>query len=138
MIKYITSDIYDMFRFGRQRSWDEIITSVQQLPKHTDLKIEKNKVAKLPLEFRPRLGEVDGQIADYGVELFDGKGIHVKEYDDHYKVHWDSKDPNKDPLGHLIFDAPHWLVIGAGVVDEIVFKGKYRKKLKGWISDLLN
>jgi len=57
-------------------------------------------------------GDYDGQNADYRKALADGKGIHVKEYDNYYLVHWDVRDPDIDPLGHLWHDARHWLVIG--------------------------
>ena len=36
--------------------------------------------------------------------------LHIREYDDKFLVHTDKIDPRKDPLGHLIFDAPEVLV----------------------------
>jgi hypothetical protein len=33
--------------------------------------------------------------------------------DDHYLVHIDRVDPQKDPIGHLIEDAPQVIVAGA-------------------------
>jgi hypothetical protein len=36
--------------------------------------------------------------------------LHVREYDSYYSVHSDKVDPLNDPLGHLIFDAPEYLV----------------------------
>ncbi len=36
--------------------------------------------------------------------------LHILEYDDKYLVHMDKVDPRKDPLGHLIVDAPEFLV----------------------------
>jgi hypothetical protein len=36
--------------------------------------------------------------------------LHIREYDDHYVVHMDKVDPRKDPLGHLLIDAPEYLV----------------------------
>jgi hypothetical protein len=35
--------------------------------------------------------------------------LHVREYPDHYSVHSDKIDPMKDPLGHLMMDAPEYL-----------------------------
>ncbi len=32
--------------------------------------------------------------------------LHIREYDDKYTIHIDKVDPRKDPLGHLIHDAP--------------------------------
>jgi hypothetical protein len=36
--------------------------------------------------------------------------LHIREYDDHYVVHVDKVDPRKDPVGHLLIDAPAYLV----------------------------
>ena len=36
--------------------------------------------------------------------------LHIREYDDKFLVHTDKIDPRKDPLGHLVFDAPEVLV----------------------------
>jgi len=38
------------------------------------------------------------------------RNLHVREYNDHYTVHIDKIDPRKDPLGHLLIDAPEFLV----------------------------
>lgn len=39
--------------------------------------------------------------------------------DDHYLVHIDKVDPQEDPIGHLIEDAPQVIVVG------IVIAGAY-------------
>lgn len=36
--------------------------------------------------------------------------LHIREYDDRYLIHMDKVDPRKDPIGHLIFDAPEVLI----------------------------
>jgi hypothetical protein len=36
--------------------------------------------------------------------------LHIREYDSYYSVHSDKVDPLNDPLGHLIFDAPEYMV----------------------------
>ena len=36
--------------------------------------------------------------------------LHIREYDDKFLVHTDRIDPRKDPLGHLLYDAPEVLV----------------------------
>lgn len=36
--------------------------------------------------------------------------LHIREYDDYYSVHSDKIDPVKDPIGHLMLDAPEYLV----------------------------
>src|SRR6267143_5276644 len=36
--------------------------------------------------------------------------LHIREYRDKYVVHMDKIDPRKDPLGHLVVDAPEVLI----------------------------
>lgn len=36
--------------------------------------------------------------------------LHIREYDDYYSVHSDKVDPRYDPIGHLVVDAPEYLV----------------------------
>jgi hypothetical protein len=38
------------------------------------------------------------------------KNLHIREYGDYYTVHMDKVDPRKDPFGHLLIDAPEFLV----------------------------
>lgn len=35
--------------------------------------------------------------------------LHIREYKDCYIVHMDKVDPRKDPVGHLLIDAPEYL-----------------------------
>jgi hypothetical protein len=37
------------------------------------------------------------------------KNLHIREYLDYYAVHMDKIDPMKDPIGHLVVDAPEYL-----------------------------
>ena len=36
--------------------------------------------------------------------------LHSREYDDKFLVHSDKIDPRKDPIGHLVHDAPEILI----------------------------
>jgi len=36
--------------------------------------------------------------------------LHIREYDDKFLVHSDKIDPRKDPIGHLVHDAPEVLI----------------------------
>jgi hypothetical protein len=69
---------------------------------------------EVPKEIRPfmlehaqetRLGQKNGANKQYRYG-----NLHIREYDDKYLLHVDKVDPRKDPLGHLIFDAPEVLV----------------------------
>jgi len=105
-------------------SWRIIIPKVLANPAHEDLKVDKSIVVH-PLKegFVSRIGEIQGQKADYGKRLSDGKGIHVREYTDCFLVHWDVVDPSADPIGHILNDAPHWIFIGALALFVIVLAG---------------
>lgn len=43
-------------------------------------------------------------------QQFRHKNLHIRDYGDYYTVHIDNIDPRKDPLGHLIIDAPELLI----------------------------
>ena len=36
--------------------------------------------------------------------------LHIREYGDNFLVHTDKIDPRKDPIGHLVYDAPEVLI----------------------------
>jgi len=36
--------------------------------------------------------------------------LHIREYDDKFLLHSDKVDPRKDPIGHLVHDAPEILI----------------------------
>ena len=36
--------------------------------------------------------------------------LHIREYDNKFLVHTDKVDPRKDPIGHLVYDAPEVLI----------------------------
>ena len=36
--------------------------------------------------------------------------LHIREYDKKFLVHTDRIDPRKDPIGHLVYDAPEVLI----------------------------
>lgn len=69
---------------------------------------------EVPKEVRPfmleeaketNLGQKNGADKQYRYG-----NLHIREYDDKYLLHMDKIDPRKDPLGHLIADAPEVLV----------------------------
>ena len=69
---------------------------------------------EVPKEIRPfmlehaeetKLGQKNGANKQYRYG-----NLHIREYDDKYLIHMDNVDPRKDPIGHLIFDAPEVLI----------------------------
>ena len=76
--------------------------------------------------------------------------LHIREYEDKFLVHMDKFDPRKNPLGHLVFDAPEILIglacaaIGGGKVASYIYKNnkdsmfvKQTSTLSGLISSLI-
>ena len=51
--------------------------------------------------------------------------LHIREYDDKFLVHTDKIDPRKDPLGHLVYDAPEVLV---GLACSVLVGSEVAKK----------
>lgn len=51
------------------------------------------------------LGAPQGQRRQYRYGL-----LHIREYGGEFRVHTDRVDPRRDPLGHLVRDAPEVLV----------------------------
>lgn len=66
--------------------------------------------------------------------------LHIREYDDKYLVHMDKVDPRKNPLEHLIFDAPEVLVglasgaFGGVKVASHVYKNSKKTKKDKQVS----
>jgi hypothetical protein len=54
--------------------------------------------------------------------------LHIREYEDKFLVHMDKFDPRKNPLGHLVFDAPEVLIglasaaLGGSKVASYIYK----------------
>jgi hypothetical protein len=93
-----------------------------------------------------RLGESNGAERQFRVG-----NLHIREYNQYYTAHIDRIDPNKDAFGHLIVDAPQYVIaILAAVsigrhVSSVVYNDKmsnHNKKgspfsnepLTGWIA----
>mgnify|MGYP001773268492 CR=1 FL=1 len=98
--------------------WSRIIHKVLRLPAHKDIVVEKSSTLVHPtlVGFRRSIGEPHGQSADYRLRLYDGRSIHVREYSDHYRVHWDRVDPSVSIVAHLKHDAPHIYMLLLGIL----------------------
>ncbi|QLH05385.1 hypothetical protein C5F49_08665 [Nitrosopumilus oxyclinae] len=52
--------------------------------------------------------------------------LHIREYGDKFLVHNDKIDPRKDPMGHLVYDAPEVLI---GIACAIFGGSQIAKKI---------
>ena len=71
--------------------------------------------------------------------------LHIREYDDKFLVHTDKIDPRQDPIGHLVQDAPEFLVgiacavFGGTQVSKILKKKSNRSTISAsLISSLIS
>ena len=71
------------------------------------------------------LGKKNGAIKQYRYG-----NLHIREYENKLLIHTDKIDPRKNPLGHLIQDAPEVLVglasavIGGGKIASIIYNNQ--------------
>lgn len=105
--------VFDPPLFWAMDAWRQQYYPVLWQPAHAEITVSKWSVPH-PLQagFVASVGEASGQNADFRLPLDDGREIHLREYDDHYTLHWDQVSAVKNPLGHLITDAPHWIIVG--------------------------
>ncbi len=78
-------------------------------PVHSDITIPKWLPHPLSAGFVRSVGETAGQLADYRLPLDDGREVHVREFDSIYTAHLDQVSALRNPIGHLMSDAPHWI-----------------------------
>ena len=71
--------------------------------------------------------------------------LHIREYDDKFLVHTDKIDPRKDPLGHLIFDAPEVLIglscaifVGSKIAKNFIDKNKTKSSASILLSSIIS
>jgi len=104
------------------------------------------EVPKELREFMPdkaeltKLGQKNGANKQYRLG-----NLHIREYDDRFLVHTDKVDPRRNPLGHLIYDAPEVLVglacaaFGGSKVASSLFKNSSKNNsiLSGLVASIL-
>lgn len=104
---------------------------IEALPHHKRFVLKKEDYPMLPKCFKETfLGE---HIAE-SIRQFRGPaGSHVYEFEDRWVLHRDIIDADKDPLGHLLADAPEYIVSAlAGLATGLI-----AKKQKNSIDHLL-
>lgn len=71
--------------------------------------------------------------------------LHIREYDEKFLLHTDKIDPRKDPIGHLVHDAPEVLVglacaiFGGSQVTKKILNNNSKKKsfASGLLSSII-
>ena len=64
--------------------------------------------------------------------------LHIREYPDKFLVHTDRIDPRKDPMGHLVRDAPEFLVgLACAAFTGLQSAKKFHKKKSSLASSIL-
>jgi hypothetical protein len=86
----------------------------------------------VPKDVRPTIEYEETQLGNRkgAKRQFRYKNLHIREYSGHYTVHVDKVDPRKDPIGHLLIDAPEFLmgIISAISVGRLVVKSANERK----------
>ncbi|MDD9826215.1 MAG: hypothetical protein OXU86_05545 [Thaumarchaeota archaeon] len=72
------------------------------------------------------LGDRRGAIAQYRYG-----NLHIRRYADRYTVHADEADPRRDPIGHLVRDAPGVLAAAAAVPAAAYAAWRIARALRG-------
>ncbi len=107
---------------------------IETLPHHKKYVLKKEEHPTLPKCFKETiLGEsVYGSVR----QLRGPFGSHVHEFPDRWVLHRDVVDAESDPLGHLLSDAPEYLVSAlAGLATGLVARRKRDGRdalLAGW------
>ncbi len=104
-------ELWRMQSFGARKpsglDWPALASAVLTLAPGQDLLIKKADIVHpKTVGFRPSIGLVFGQLADWRLALEDGRGLHVREYLDHYVLHYDATDPSVSFMRHLAEDTP--------------------------------
>ncbi len=114
--------------------WNAVIEMVLSKPAHIDVMVSKLEVPHPSTAgFVEHFGDDAGQLANYRLPLPDGREVHVKEYREDYSTHWDNSSAIRNPLGHLLRDAPFWVFCAVALIVVGAFLGGVwlGSKLKG-------
>ena len=119
-------------------AWRNVLEIVLSNPVHTDISIPKLHVPHPSIVegFEKHLDGLAGQIGNYRFPLPDGREFHVREYAEMFMAHWDNVSAVRNPLGHLLKDAPLWMRGGilpaaaVAVVRTLWIRSKAKRRIK--------
>jgi hypothetical protein len=124
-----------MSEFGEIREWSEVLATLERHAPGTVYRLPKWPLP-LPADdgAYPTIGMPEGQKSDYRFRLQDGRGLHVRVFEDRYEAHLDEgarlttelELPPKDvPDGHLTTAG------GIGALLGLIVGGKREAMLVG-------
>jgi len=107
---------------------------IKTLPHHKKYVLNKEDYPALPKCFNETLM---GESVPGSLRQFRGPfSAHVHEFEDRWVLHRDIVDAEKDPIGHLVNDAPEYVLSAlAGLATCLIAKNKRDNKnalLAGW------
>jgi hypothetical protein len=118
-------------------AWRAVLETVLSTPAHTDLSFPKLHLPHPTFVdgFVKHFGSLAGK-RHYRLPLPDGREVHVKEYAEMFMAHWDNFSAIRNPLGHLLKDAPFWMRGGLlpaaamGVARTLWHTSKAKRRVK--------
>ena len=89
-------------------TWQAATEQVLRLPMHEAVELD-HQAARHPRQagFRRSIGLDLRARGHYRRRLPDGRGLHVLEFRDHYRIHWDATHPSTGLLRHFTEDVTH-------------------------------
>jgi hypothetical protein len=95
-----------------------------------DISISKEVLPELPNDYQETsLGDRRGAKKQYRSTSTSSSGnLHAREYDNKFTIHIDQEDPRRNPIGHLVKDAPE--TIAAAATTMYIAKRKFGKSTK--------
>lgn len=119
--------------------WRDVIKNIKKYGYHVPFSIPRDELPypSQKFKFEKMIGEPEGQEADFRRNVGKKYSLHVKVFKDHFEIHRDKYHPKKNPLKHLLFDAPEIIAaIVMGIIltftaTKLTYDLK-KKKDKGW------
>lgn len=111
---------------------------IQTLPCHVKYSMSKEKFPQLPECFRETFL---GEFVNGSERQFRGPhSSHVYEFGDRWILHRDLVDADRDPLGHLVNDAPEYLIsaiLGAAIGIATGRQGKEKALMAAGLTSIM-
>ena len=112
-------------------TWDNVKLMLDVLGYHKKIRIEFTEISfpDSSMGFVETMGEPEFQLKDYRKRVNGTECMHVQVFKDYFAVHRDKVDPDLDPAGHLIEDAPEIPIalLAGGIIGFVAGTDHYDK-----------